>query len=250
MVTCMVSVFGPGNWIRNLNIDKKGGIFKCDCVLVHDNRDSSPCGQRFQMRRSCDGLSRTQSVRCLSTWAPAYNSCVTVRSVERGSNVVAPPEEPDDEPRATSAADTAGESFLPISARRSARGRSRVGTECCAEPLVRIGEDHTERVDYRPAKITIKVLVTPKYACPQKHGGVKSREAPPAPVPDGRFDFGLVAQVVISKVANHLPLYRPQEVLARSGLELSRSTLCDVLAGAGELLAPLASLLKRRVLSG
>jgi transposase len=121
---------------------------------------------------------------------------------------------------------------------------------CCGEPLVRIGEDRTERVDYRPAKIVIKVLVTPKYACPKKHGGVKQREAPPAPVAGGRFDFGLVAQVVTSKVADHLPLYRQQDVLARSGLELSRSTLCDILAGAAELLAPLASLLKQRVLSG
>lgn len=121
---------------------------------------------------------------------------------------------------------------------------------CCGEPLVRIGEDRTERVDYRPAKIIIKVLVTPKYACPQKHGGVMQREAPPAPVPGGRFDFGLVAQVVTSKVADHLPLYRQQDVLARSGLELSRSTLCGIMAGAAELLAPLVSLLKQRVLAG
>lgn len=121
---------------------------------------------------------------------------------------------------------------------------------CCGEPLVRIGEDRTERVDYRPAKIVVKVLVTPKYACPKKHGGVKQREAPPAPVAGGRFDFGLVAQVVTSKVADHLPLYRQQDVLARSGLELSRSTLCDIMAGAAELLAPLAFLLQQRVLAG
>jgi transposase len=121
---------------------------------------------------------------------------------------------------------------------------------CCGEPLVRIGEDRAERVDYRPAKIVIKVLVTPKYACPKKHGGVKQREAPPAPMAGGRFDFGLVAQVVTSKVADHLPLYRQQDVLARAGIELSRSTLCDIMAGAAELLAPLAALLRQRVLAG
>jgi len=121
---------------------------------------------------------------------------------------------------------------------------------CCGEPLVRIGEDRTERVDYRPAKIVIKVLVTPKYACPKKHGGVTQQAAPPAPVEGGRFDFGLVAQVVTSKVADHLPLYRQQDVLARSGLELSRSTLCGIMAGAAELLAPLAALLRHRVLAG
>jgi transposase len=121
---------------------------------------------------------------------------------------------------------------------------------CCGEPLTRIGEDRTERVDYRPAKIIIKVLVTPKYACPKKHGGVTQQEAPPAPVAGGRFDFGLVAQVVTNKTADHLPLYRQQDVLARAGIELSRSTLCDIMAGAAELLAPLAALLRDRVLSG
>jgi transposase len=43
----------------------------------------------------------------------------------------------------------------------------------CGEPMVKIGEDRVERVDYRPAKIVVKVYVTPKYACPQKDGGVK-----------------------------------------------------------------------------
>ena len=122
--------------------------------------------------------------------------------------------------------------------------------ECCGEPLVYIGEDRTERVDYRPAKIIIKVLVTPKYACPKKHGGVTQQEAPPAPVAGGRFDFGLVAQVVTNKTADHLPLYRQQDVLARAGIELSRSTLCDIMAGAAELLAPLAAFLRERVLAG
>ena len=59
--------------------------------------------------------------------------------------------------------------------------------DCCGEPLVKIGEDRVERVDYRPARIVVKVYVTPKYACPQKDGGVKQIETPPGPVPGGRF---------------------------------------------------------------
>lgn len=119
---------------------------------------------------------------------------------------------------------------------------------CCGEPLVKIGEDRTERVDYRPARIVVKVFVTPKYACPNKHGGVKQAETPPGPVPGGRFDFGMVAQVVTSKTCDHLPLYRQQDVLARAGIELSRSTLCEIMASAGFLLEPLAGLLKQRLL--
>lgn len=121
---------------------------------------------------------------------------------------------------------------------------------CCGEVMVKIGEDRTERVDYRPAKIVVKVFVTPKYACPRKDGGVKQLETPPGPVPGGRFDFGFVAQVVTSKTCDHLPLYRQQDVLARAGLELSRSTLCEIMASAAFLLEPLAALLKQRLLAG
>jgi len=120
---------------------------------------------------------------------------------------------------------------------------------CCGEPMQKIGEDRSERVDYRPAKIVVKVFVQPKYACTKKHGGVKQAPTPVGPVPGGRFDFGLVAQVVTSKIADHLPLYRQQDVLARSGLELSRSTLCEIMASAAFLLEPLAALLKQRLLA-
>jgi transposase len=120
---------------------------------------------------------------------------------------------------------------------------------CCSEPMQRIGEDRTERVDYRPAKIVVKVLVRPKYACTKKHGSVKQAPPPVSPVPGGRFDFGLVAQVVTSKICDHLPLYRQQDVLARSGLELSRSTLCEIMGGSAFLLEPLAALKKQRLLA-
>jgi transposase len=103
---------------------------------------------------------------------------------------------------------------------------------CCGQRMVKIGEDRVERVDYRPAKIAVKVYVTPKYACPNKDGGVQQIETPPGPVPGGRFAFGMVAQVVTSKICDHLPLYRQQDVLARSGIELSRSTLCEIMASA------------------
>jgi hypothetical protein len=91
--------------------------------------------------------------------------------------------------------------------------------------------------------------VRPKYACTKKHGSVKQAPLPVSPVPGGRFDFGLVAQVVTSKVCDHLPLYRQQDVLARSGLELSRSTMCEIMGGSAFLCEPLAALEKRRLLA-
>lgn len=119
----------------------------------------------------------------------------------------------------------------------------------CGEPLQRIGEDRSERVDIRPARVFVKVIVRPKYACTHKHSGVKQGTLPLLPVPGGRFDFGFVAHVVTSKVADHLPLYRQQDVLARSGLELSRSTLCELMAVAAGLLEPLAATMCQRLLA-
>lgn len=118
----------------------------------------------------------------------------------------------------------------------------------CGQPMQRIGEDRSERVDLVPARISIKVLVRPKYACSRGHG-LRQAPPPPSPVPGGRFDFGFVAQVVTSKLADHLPLYRQQDILARSGLKLTRSTLCEIMAGAADLAAPLVEWMIQRLLA-
>jgi len=118
----------------------------------------------------------------------------------------------------------------------------------CGETMQKIGEDRSERVDLVPARVWVKVIVRPKYACPRQHG-IQQAPAPAAPVEGGRFDFGLVAQVVASKIADHLPLYRQQDILARSGLELSRSTLCLIMASAAELVLPLARWMIQRLLA-
>lgn len=118
----------------------------------------------------------------------------------------------------------------------------------CGGPLERIGEDRSERVDLVPARISIKVLVRPKYACSRGHG-IRQAPTPPSPVPGGRFDFGLVAHVVTSKLADHSPLYRQQDILARSGLKLSRSTLWEIMAGAADLATPLVEYKIERLLA-
>jgi transposase len=73
--------------------------------------------------------------------------------------------------------------------------------------------------------------------------------APPALVEGGRYGFGFAAQVLTNKFADHLPLYREQDIFARAGLELSRSTLCGIVKNAGELLERLAEFMKQRLLT-
>jgi transposase len=119
---------------------------------------------------------------------------------------------------------------------------------CCGGPKHRIGEDISRELDFIPAQLEVKVHVLPKYACPKCRDGVASPPVPPKPVPGGIAGAGLVAFVVVSKFADHLPLYRLEDILTRHGVFLSRSTLCDWVRNAAIVLKPLADLQKTLVL--
>src|SRR5205085_3553276 len=71
---------------------------------------------------------------------------------------------------------------------------------------------------------------------------------PPVPIARGLAGPGLLAHLIVSKFCDHLPLYRCERMLARFGVNLSRSTLCDWLAQCAALLRPLWELLLARVL--
>jgi transposase len=119
---------------------------------------------------------------------------------------------------------------------------------CCGRPMRRIGEDESRELEFVPARLHVNVHILPKYACPTCRDGVASPPVPPKPVPGGIAGPGLVAFVVVSKFADHLPLYRLEDILTRYGVYLARSTLCDWVRNAALLLEPLAELQKARVL--
>jgi transposase len=119
---------------------------------------------------------------------------------------------------------------------------------CCGAPKVRIGEDESRELEYIPARLEVRVHVLPKYACSKCRDGVASPPVPPKPTPGGMAGTGLVAFVVVSKFADHLPLYRLEDILTRHGVYLSRSTLGDWVRDAAAVLEPLASLQEALVL--
>jgi transposase len=119
---------------------------------------------------------------------------------------------------------------------------------CCGGAKHRIGEDLSRELEFTPAKLEVNVHVLPKYACPKCRDGVASPPVPPKPVPGGIAGPGLVSFVLVSKFADHLPLYRLEDILFRHGVYLSRSTLCDWVRNAALLLGPLADLQKTLVL--
>jgi transposase len=119
---------------------------------------------------------------------------------------------------------------------------------CCGAPKVKIGEDESRELEFIPARLEVRVHVLPKYACSKCRDGVASPPVPPKPTPGGMAGPGLVAFVVVSKFADHLPLYRLEDILTRHGVHLARSTLGDWVRDAALVLEPLAALQKALVL--
>lgn len=95
---------------------------------------------------------------------------------------------------------------------------------CGAERHV-IGEDVTERLDIVPARFRVIVTRRPKYACRSCEDGIVQAPAPAWLIPGGLPTEALVAHVLVSKYADHCPLYRQAQIYTRQGIDLDRSTL-------------------------
>ena len=104
--------------------------------------------------------------------------------------------------------------------------------------MVKIGEDRTERLDIVPAQLRVIVTVRPKYACRACEQGVDQALAPGRLIEGGLPTEGAIAHVLISKYAEHTPLYRQAQIYARSGLDLDRSTLAGWVGKASFHLRP------------
>jgi transposase len=186
-------------------------------------------------------------------------------------------DDPDEAPSEPEPVDAAS----PSTRRRAGHGRRRLPADlkrervvhdlpdvekicpCCHEPRIVIGETASEQLDYRPAKLFVWQHVRLSYACPaclakaldpvpagepEPPPLIVTAPKPPQPIDKGLPGPGLLAHVVTSKYADHLPLHRQEAMLARQGVELSRSTLCDWMAAVAYLLTPLYDLMLSQVL--
>ena len=91
---------------------------------------------------------------------------------------------------------------------------------CCRNALHRIGEDRSERLDIMPAQLRVLVVRRPKYACRACEDVVVQAPAPARLIEGGLPTEATVAQVLVSKYADHLPLYRQAQIYARQGITL------------------------------
>jgi transposase len=118
----------------------------------------------------------------------------------------------------------------------------------CGEALRQFGEDVSEQLERIPASYKVIRHVRPKFACAGCERVVEA-PAPARPIEFGLPGPSLLAHVLVSKYADHQPLYRQSEIYAREGIDLDRSTLAGWVGAASELLAPLADEIRRYVMS-
>lgn len=131
---------------------------------------------------------------------------------------------------------------------------------CCGEVACKSGEATSERLQYVPARVFVEQHVEEKYACPTCRnngcgrpgceGQILQAKKPPQAIEKSMVGAGLLAQIAVGKYGDHLPLHRMEDILPRHGIELTRSTLCDWMMEAAELLVPLVALAKQVILQG
>jgi transposase len=118
----------------------------------------------------------------------------------------------------------------------------------CGCTLSRVGEDVAEKLDYVPGVFTVEQHVRGKWAC--AHCQTLIQAPVPAHVIDkGIPTTGLLAQVLVAKYADHLPLYRQEGIFERAGMGIARSTLAQWIGACGVQLQPVVDALKAEMLS-
>jgi transposase len=122
-------------------------------------------------------------------------------------------------------------------------------TECsCGCRLERIGEDVSEKLDYTPGVFQVERHIRGKWVCRSCERLIQA-PMPPHIIDKGIPTAGLLAQVLIAKYHDHLPLYRQESIFERAGLRLSRVTLAQWVGACGVRLQPLVEAMKERLLT-
>lgn len=119
----------------------------------------------------------------------------------------------------------------------------------CDVEKVEIGRESSQKLDYEPASVYNVVTITPKYACPKCHEGVVKAAAPTQAIEKGMAAEGLLAHVITSKYADHLPLHRLESILQRQGIDIDRSTMCGWVGKVAEALSPIYDEVKKQILA-
>src|SRR5215212_10719168 len=123
-----------------------------------------------------------------------------------------------------------------------------IACPCCGGVMQVIGEDRSQRLDRVPAQYQVVVTCRPKYACRKCQEGVVQAPAPARLITGGLPTERVVAHVLVAKYADHSPLYRQAQILARQGLAINRSVLAGWVGHAAAEIKPLWRLMHQELL--
>jgi transposase len=113
-----------------------------------------------------------------------------------------------------------------------------------------MGEETSEELGHYPARFYVRQTVRVKYACPSCQDQIVRPDLPEKLFERGMVGADVVAQVLVSKYADHLPLHRQEMIYHREGVHLDKATMCDWVDRSADLLQPIVDQLRRDVLSG
>src|SRR4051794_13488984 len=119
---------------------------------------------------------------------------------------------------------------------------------CCGGTMQAIGEDCSSRLDIIPAQYRVLITRRPKYACRTCQEGVVQAPAPARLIAGGLPTERLVAHVLVAKYADHCPLYRQSQILARQDIAIDRSVLACSVGHAAAEIKPLWRLMRDELL--
>lgn len=123
----------------------------------------------------------------------------------------------------------------------------------CSEtgkPLIKIGEEISQKLAYKPGSFYIKEIIRPKYAMPKgSEESILTAALPDSILSRCKADESLLADIMVKKFADHLPLYRQSEILSRENIMISRQILSQWTVKCGLALKPLYEELSRQVLN-
>ncbi len=123
--------------------------------------------------------------------------------------------------------------------------------KCCGKDLAKIGEEITERLEYRPLTLAVNRYIRPKYACSNSScdgSGIQQAEAPACPIQKSEAESSLLAHIITEKFEHHNPLYRQQIKFERLGIAISRTTLSEWMFKSAYVLIPVYELMCKKVL--
>jgi transposase len=139
------------------------------------------------------------------------------------------------------------EKLPPHLPRRDVRHEPENTTCRCGQTMQRIGEDVAEKLDYQPGVFTVERHIRGKWVCKCCERIVQAPVAPHI-IDKGLPTTGLLAQVLVAKYLDHLPLYRQEAIFERAGHTIARSTLAQWVGECGLQLQPLVDALTAELL--